>query len=115
MDRWPDSGATCSISSDAASGSASTRRPDLADRPSPRRECRYITVHMTPVIAPLNRVRRARLCLLLALAVAAQSALAEQDDPCAGFSWNVARERALFAATPQSIAAGRELKSAPLL
>jgi hypothetical protein len=81
------------------------------------RESRYITVHMTPVIAPLNRVRRARLCLLLALALtlAAQSAVADQDDPCAGFSWNVARERALFAAAPQSIAAGRELKSAPLL
>jgi hypothetical protein len=73
---------------------------------------------MTPVIAPLNRVRCARLCLLLALvavAVAAQSAIAGQDDPCAGFSWNVARERALFAAAPQSIAAGRELKSTPLL
>jgi hypothetical protein len=75
---------------------------------------------MTPLIAPLNRVRCARLCLLLALAgvavaVAAQRAIADQDDPCAGFSWNVARERALFAAAPQSIAAGRELKSTPLL
>jgi hypothetical protein len=79
------------------------------------RESRYITVHMTPLIAPLNRVRCVRLCLLLALAVAAQSAIADQDDPCAGFSWNVSRERALFAAAPQSIAAGRELKSTPLL
>jgi hypothetical protein len=79
------------------------------------RRSRYITVHMTPVLAPLNRARCARLCLLLALAVAAQSAIADQDDPCAGFSWNVARERALFAAAPQSITAGRELKSTPLL
>jgi hypothetical protein len=76
---------------------------------------------MTPLIAPLNRVRRTRPCLLLALAVvvavavAPQSAIADQDDPCVGFSWNVARERALFAAAPQSIAAGRELKSTPLL
>ena len=76
---------------------------------------------MTPLIAPLNRVRRARPWLLLALAVvvavavAPQSAIADPDDPCAGFSWNVARERALFAAAPQSITAGRELKSTPLL
>jgi hypothetical protein len=76
---------------------------------------------MTPLIAPLNRIRRARPCLLLALALAvgvalaAQSAIADQDDPCAGFSWNMARERALFAAAPQSIAAGRELKSTLLL
>jgi hypothetical protein len=69
---------------------------------------------MTPLIAALNRERGARLYLLLALAVAAQSAIADQD-PCAGFSWNVARERALFAAAPQSIAAGRELRSSPLL
>jgi hypothetical protein len=100
---------------DTVARSASCRR----DRPSPVRECRYITFHMTPVIAPLNRVRWARLCQLLALtlaaALAAQNAIADQDDPCAGFSWNVARERALFAAGPQSIAAGRELKSSPLL
>jgi hypothetical protein len=69
---------------------------------------------MTHPIAPLNRGRCAPLCLLLALAVAARSAIADQD-PCAGFSWNVARERALFAAAPQSLAAGRELKSTPLL
>jgi hypothetical protein len=69
---------------------------------------------MTHPIAPLNRGRCARLCLLLALAVAARSAIADQD-PCAGFSWNVARERALFATAPQSLAAGRELKSTALL
>jgi hypothetical protein len=37
------------------------------------------------------------------------------EDPCAGFSWNVARERALFASAPQTAAAARDPASGPLL
>jgi hypothetical protein len=56
----------------------------------------------------------ARLWATLALSLAAGVASA-QDDPCAKFSWNVEHERALFAAAPQSIAAGHDAASAPQL
>jgi hypothetical protein len=56
----------------------------------------------------------ATLALSAAAAIAAAQALA-QDDPCEKFSWNVAHERALFAATPQAIAAGHDAASAPQL
>jgi len=34
-------------------------------------------------------------------------------DPCDGFTWNVAHERALFAGPPQPLAAGSDAASAP--
>jgi|HubBroStandDraft_6_1064221.scaffolds.fasta_scaffold149861_3 hypothetical protein len=43
---------------------------------------------------------------ILLLAVTAHPARA--DDPCAGFKWNVERERALFAGTAASAAAARD-------
>jgi hypothetical protein len=62
--------------------------------------------------------REALLCLMFALSLlslASQSAMALQDDPCAGFSWNVAHERALFATAPESLTAGRDATSTPVL
>ena len=56
----------------------------------------------------------ARLWAMLALSLAASLASA-QDDPCARFSWNVEHERALFATTPQAVAAGHDAASAPQL
>jgi hypothetical protein len=56
----------------------------------------------------------ARLWATLALSLAASLASA-QEDPCAKFSWNVERERALFATTPQAVAAGHDAASAPQL
>ena len=51
------------------------------------------------------------LCLLLPLAATAGDAA----DPCAGFTWDVKHERALFGAKPQSLAAGKAAASAPAL
>jgi hypothetical protein len=58
--------------------------------------------------------RRLLARVVLALAVAVSGARADED-PCAGFSWNVTNERALFTTAPQSLAAGRALASAPPL
>jgi hypothetical protein len=55
-----------------------------------------------------------RLWGMLALSLAATIASA-QDDPCGRFSWNVDKERALFATAPQAIAAGHDAASAPRL
>jgi hypothetical protein len=51
---------------------------------------------------------------LLTLGLATHTAHSDED-PCAGFSWNVAPERALFASAPQSVSAGRDAPSAALL
>jgi hypothetical protein len=40
---------------------------------------------------------------------------ASAEDPCAGFTWNVSRERTLFAGRPESVKSGVEPASAPLL
>jgi hypothetical protein len=37
------------------------------------------------------------------------------DDPCAGFSWNVAHERSLFAGKARSAKAGTEVTNAPAI
>jgi hypothetical protein len=55
-----------------------------------------------------------QLCLMLTIGLAAGSALA-QEDPCAKFSWNIERERALFATAPEAVAAGRDAATTPLL
>jgi hypothetical protein len=47
----------------------------------------------------------------LALGSAATPVLA--DDACLDFKWDVSKERALFAGTPQTLTAGKDLKSAP--
>lgn len=51
---------------------------------------------------------------LLALALAGEGALAA-DDSCATFTWDVGQVRALFASAAQSIRAGHDSASAPLL
>ena len=59
----------------------------------------------------MNRSRTAIATLLLGLAAAA----AHADDPCAGFKWNVAHERALFAGQGQALAAAKDAAAAPQL
>src|SRR5580692_4746608 len=49
--------------------------------------------------------------LLFAFGSAARPALA--DDACVDFKWDVSKERALFAGTPETLPAGKDAKSAP--
>lgn len=39
--------------------------------------------------------------------------VAAAQDPCAGFKWDVAAERALFAKSPEAVTAGKDAPSAP--
>jgi len=52
---------------------------------------------------------------LLVLAAAALGSAAAAEDPCAGFSWNIAHERALFAGAARPLTAGRDAAAAPSL
>ena len=56
------------------------------------------------------------LCLLaLYFAAAAPALAASPEDPCAGFKWDVSRERAIFGSTALELAAGKDRASAPAL
>ena len=76
------------------------------------RQSRKSMVALGYVVASSHR--NAPLCVMLALGLAADSAVA-QAHPCARFSWNIDHERALFATAPEAVAAGRDPTSAPLL
>jgi hypothetical protein len=58
-------------------------------------------------------MRSAIISVILLIAAALPSARA--DDACTDFKWDVAKERALFAAAPTPIKAGRDAKAAPSL
>lgn len=65
---------------------------------------------------PCAEAGNARRAWLAALVLAFGAAgPAHADDACAGYTWDVHRERALFAAAPRPLAAGRDLASAPLV
>jgi hypothetical protein len=51
----------------------------------------------------------------LPLLLCGAAATGRAGDPCAGFSWDVQRERALFAAAPHAATAGKTLAQAPAL
>jgi hypothetical protein len=55
--------------------------------------------------------------LVGALLIGIAAVPAHADDPCAGFKWDVSKERALFAASaqPQAQPAGRESAGAPVV
>jgi hypothetical protein len=59
------------------------------------------------------RAAAAGLCALALLPRPAASGPAH--DPCAGFAWDVRRERALFAGDARDLAAGRKAAAAPAL
>ncbi|HEX4583999.1 MAG TPA: hypothetical protein VH183_04160 [Burkholderiaceae bacterium] len=55
-----------------------------------------------------------RWIVFAAFGAAAAAALAD-DNPCAGFTWDVSRERALFATAAEPVPGGKNDASAPLL
>jgi len=59
----------------------------------------------------MTAVRRTACALLIFVAAAAARTLAE-DDPCAGFKWDVSKERALFASAALSLPSGKDGASA---
>jgi hypothetical protein len=53
--------------------------------------------------------------LLVALVMGSIAIPAHADDPCAGFKWDVSKERALFAESAVPLTAGKDRKSAPVV
>lgn len=62
-----------------------------------------------------DRLRDIAIMSAALLSVLTARAHAADADPCAGFSWDVAHERTLFAAAPESATAGVRAGSAPAL
>jgi hypothetical protein len=52
---------------------------------------------------------------LTVLILSGATVAAAADDPCAGFKWDVTQEHALFSRTPESVAAGHDIASAPVM
>jgi hypothetical protein len=53
--------------------------------------------------------------LLVALGMGSTAMPAQADDPCAGFKWDVSKERALFAESAVPLTAGKDRTSAPVV
>jgi len=60
-------------------------------------------------------INAAAVSLFLMILSAAAAAPALADDECAGFKWDVSKERALFAGAATSLTAGHDAKSAPVV
>lgn len=63
----------------------------------------------------MTLLRSSALSALTVLMLAGATVTAADEDPCSGFKWNVTQERALFSKAPESIAAGHDLASAPIM
>jgi hypothetical protein len=59
--------------------------------------------------------RNSALSLILGLFLGGAAGPASADDGCLDFKWDVSKERALFAATPSVLPAGKDSKSAPAI
>lgn len=65
--------------------------------------------------APNERTAPWRWLALSATLVLVSGSAAADSDPCAGYKWDVSRERALFAGQAQPLAAGKDAAGAPVL
>ena len=63
----------------------------------------------------MQSTRLSAFALLLALGLAGAAKPLHADDACIDFKWDVSKERALFAGTPTSLKATKELTSAPVI
>jgi len=73
-------------------------------------------VYSDAMRAPVNLPRSLALATLLGTGLAsAAAAQALLDDPCAGFKWDVSKERALFSSSAVPQAAGKDGESAPVV
>jgi hypothetical protein len=63
----------------------------------------------------MTLLRSSALSWLTVVILATTTVAAAADDPCGGFKWDVAKEHALFTKAPESIAAGHDLASAPVM
>jgi hypothetical protein len=63
----------------------------------------------------MQLVHNPAVSFLLALLVGSAATPAIADDACAGFKWDVSKERALFAESAVPLAAGKDRMSAPVL
>jgi hypothetical protein len=63
----------------------------------------------------MQATRNLTVRILLALAAGNAALPAFAGDGCVDFKWDVAQERALFAASPTAVSAGTSPKSAPLI
>jgi hypothetical protein len=60
-------------------------------------------------------IRNQAFSFLFALVFWGAALPARADEACLDFKWDVSKERALFAETPSSLAAGKDPKSAPVV
>lgn len=63
----------------------------------------------------MTLLRSSALSWLTVLMLASATVAAAADDPCSGFKWDVAHEHTLFSKAPESIVAGHDLASAPVM
>jgi hypothetical protein len=63
----------------------------------------------------VSRARIRTFLVVLGLIGAQAARAAPVDDACVDFKWDVSKERALFAGTPESLTAGKDSKSAPIV
>src|SRR5579859_1053439 len=62
---------------------------------------------------PVRLVHNPAISFLLALLLGSAATPTLADDACAGFKWDVSKERALFAGSAAPLAAGKDRTSAP--
>jgi hypothetical protein len=63
----------------------------------------------------MTLLRSSALSWLTVVMLAGATVATAADDPCSGFKWDVTHEHALFGKAPESVTAGHDLASAPVV